>query len=197
MKDALARLGISAFVAHADIKPTKEWQDEIENALASMEGFVALLTGGFHDSDWTDQEVGFAVARGVPIIAVRLGKDPYGFIGKFQGLSCDWAHAALEIAKLLINQPKVLDSFLCSISGISSFEQANFSAELFPSIERLSDAQVEQLIESFNGNSQVRESYGFNGKNPSHYGRGLPYYLSRLTGRKYELNARDRLHLVL
>ena len=87
LKDRLRLFGIACFVAHEDIHPTKAWQDEIENALASMDGFVALLTADFHDSDWTDQEVGFAIARGVPLIAVRLGKDPYGFIGKFQGLS--------------------------------------------------------------------------------------------------------------
>jgi hypothetical protein len=72
LKDALRYYGVSAFVAHEDIHPTKEWQDEIENALATMDGFVALMTSGFHDSDWTDQEVGYALARGVPIIAVRL-----------------------------------------------------------------------------------------------------------------------------
>jgi hypothetical protein len=49
-----------------------------------MDGFVALLTTEFHDSDWTDQEVGYALARRVPIISVRMGRDPYGFLGKFQ-----------------------------------------------------------------------------------------------------------------
>jgi len=84
LKDSLHLYGVSCFVAHADIRPTKAWQDEIENALSTMDAFVALLTPDFHESSWTDQEVGFAIARGVPIIAVKLGKDPYGFIGKFQ-----------------------------------------------------------------------------------------------------------------
>jgi len=83
LKDKLKFYGISCFVAHEDIHPTKEWQNEIENALHTMDSFVALLTEEFHDSLWTDQEVGFAFGRGVPIISVKLGKDPYGFIGKF------------------------------------------------------------------------------------------------------------------
>jgi hypothetical protein len=70
LKDRLRLFGISCFVAHEDIHPTKTWQAEIENALASMDGFAALMTNGFHESDWTDQEVGFAFARGVPILAV-------------------------------------------------------------------------------------------------------------------------------
>ncbi len=88
LKQALKLYGISCFVAHEDIHPTHEWQYEIENALSSMDALVALMTEEFHDSNWTDQEVGFAFGRGVPIIAVRLGKDPYGFIGKFQALTC-------------------------------------------------------------------------------------------------------------
>ena len=56
----------------------------------AMDAFAALMTEGFHDSDWTDQEVGFALARGVPVIAVKLGRDPYGFLGKFQALRADW-----------------------------------------------------------------------------------------------------------
>ena len=102
LKDRLKVFGISCFVAHKDIKPTKQWQDEIELALASMDGFVALLTEKFHDSPWTDQEVGFAFARRVPSVAVRLGKDPYGFIGKFQALTgSDWKTCPTEIVKLL------------------------------------------------------------------------------------------------
>jgi hypothetical protein len=34
---ALRRYGISGFVAHVDIEPTREWQDEIESALLSMD----------------------------------------------------------------------------------------------------------------------------------------------------------------
>ena len=32
LQDALLQFGVSAFVAHSDIEPTLEWQDEIEPA---------------------------------------------------------------------------------------------------------------------------------------------------------------------
>jgi hypothetical protein len=35
-------------------------QNEIETALESMDAFVALLTENFHESLWTDQEVGYS-----------------------------------------------------------------------------------------------------------------------------------------
>jgi hypothetical protein len=52
-----------------------------------MQALACLLTPDFHQSNWTDQEVGFALGKGVVVIPVRLGYDPYGFIGKVQGLS--------------------------------------------------------------------------------------------------------------
>jgi nucleoside 2-deoxyribosyltransferase len=76
--------GISAFVAHNDIEPTAEWQTQIETALATCDVLIALLNSGFQGSNWTDQEVGFAMGRGVPTFAVRLGERPYGFISRFQ-----------------------------------------------------------------------------------------------------------------
>ncbi len=61
LKQSLARCGIAAFVANEDIEPTQEWQREVERALFSMDALVALLTPDFHDSNWTDQEVGVAI----------------------------------------------------------------------------------------------------------------------------------------
>src|ERR1700722_735851 len=66
LQEALLRFGISGFVAHNDIEPTVEWQTEIETALATCDALVALLHENFHDSNWTDQEIGFAMGRGVP-----------------------------------------------------------------------------------------------------------------------------------
>lgn len=75
VKEQLGIYGVSAFVAHTSIKPTLAWQSEIESALYSMDALVALMTKGFHESYWTDQEVGFALGRHVPVIPVKLGRD--------------------------------------------------------------------------------------------------------------------------
>ena len=85
LQEALLSYGISGFVAHNDIEPTLEWQTQIETALATADSLVALLYPAFHASSWTDQEIGFAMGRGLPVFAVRFGQDPYGFIGRFQG----------------------------------------------------------------------------------------------------------------
>jgi TIR domain len=185
LKERLALFGISAFVAHTDIKPTKEWQEEIENALASMQAFVALLTSTFHESDWTDQEVGYALARGVPLIAVKLGLNPYGFIGKFQALSCDWNNAPLEIAKLLIEQPQMIDAFVDAAPRCGSYDNGNLLSELLPRVEVLTDKQAEQLASAFNKSVQLQGSYGFNGKKQWKFGPGLASHLTRMTEKEY------------
>ncbi len=87
LKDCLFPYAISGFVAHEDIHPTLEWQREIERALYTMDAFLAIHTPGFKDSFWTQQEVGFAVGRGVKIISLKMGEDPTGFISKHQALA--------------------------------------------------------------------------------------------------------------
>ncbi len=78
---------IDAFVAHEDIAPTALWQEEIEDALATCDGCVAILSDGFNESKWCDQEVGFCFGRDVLVLSLGDGLAPYGFIGKFQGFN--------------------------------------------------------------------------------------------------------------
>ena len=76
IKSALADRRIASFVAHEDIEPSEEWQSEIIHALSTMNMFIALLTQGFHESNWADQEVGFALANRTPILPVNFGLVP-------------------------------------------------------------------------------------------------------------------------
>ena len=193
VKEALKPFGITSFVAHEDIHPTQAWQDEIESALFTMDAFVALMTPDFHDSDWTDQEVGFALGRNVPIIAVRLGRDPYGFIGKFQDLPADWEDAPVEIAKLLMQHTEMVDAFIATLPGCKSFAQGNTLSTLLPHIGTLSEAQGDSLVAAFNGNYELQNSFGFNGLHSYGYGDGLPRLLQRTLNRDVVLNESKQL----
>jgi hypothetical protein len=105
LKECLEPYGISGFVAHEDIHPTLEWQIEVERALYAMDAFIAIHTKGFSESFWTQQEIGFAVGRGVKIISFKIGEDPTGFISKRQALP-HRRRLAEEIAK-------EIDALLC------------------------------------------------------------------------------------
>jgi hypothetical protein len=191
LKERLRPFGISSFVAHDDIHPTKTWQDEIENALASMDGFVAILTEKFHESDWTDQEVGYAFARGVPIIAVRLGRDPYGFIGKFQGLSSSWQNAPEDMARILIKNDRMFGAYIGALYECRSFDDGNVLARALPGIEALSEQQIDELVAAYNANGEIRGAFGFNGHKSGQYGPGLLWYLHQFGARKFGID-RDR-----
>jgi len=86
LKICLNDYAISGFVAHEDIEPSKEWMQEIERALFSMNSICAIVTPDFIKSAWCDQEVGVAIGRKILVIPIRKGADPYGLFGKYQGI---------------------------------------------------------------------------------------------------------------
>lgn len=106
LKDTLAPYHIAAFVAHEDITPTREWQKEIERALLTMDAMLTVHTKGFSESVWTQQEIGFALGRGMKVISLRMEEDPKGFISKDQAIlrnSRDASAISAEIASILSN----------------------------------------------------------------------------------------------
>jgi hypothetical protein len=193
LKGSLEEYGISSFVAHKDINPSIEWQNEIENALASMDAFVAILTEKFHDSRWTDQEVGYALARGVPIIAIKLGLDPYGFIGKFQALTTTWEEAPLEIVKLLINHDRMMSAYIGAMRKCDELNSANQLAEVLPEIESMTQRQIDEMIDTYNDNGIVNSAFGFNGRREAKYGPGLIHYLNRFSKYQFEYDEKRKI----
>lgn len=193
LKDRLRFFGVACFVAHTDIEPLTEWQNEIELALASMDALAALLTPGFHESFWTDHEVGFAFARRVPIIPVRLGIDPYGFMGKSQALSSDWKKAPLGVAKLLIRHDRMFRAWVRALREIPNWDSGNLVGAVLPAIDRLSSTQIDELVAAYNETEELRGAFAFNGNQPAFHGEGLAHHLNRLGARKFDF---DRSGLV-
>ncbi len=88
LKDCLIDFGISCFVAHKDIEPTKEWKEEIKKALNSMEVMILLITEDSCKSWWVNQEIGIAVSQEIPFIPVKLEQhDPQGFVSDIQAMT--------------------------------------------------------------------------------------------------------------
>ncbi|HZV62649.1 MAG TPA: toll/interleukin-1 receptor domain-containing protein [Methylophilaceae bacterium] len=148
LQAALRRYGISAFVAHVDIEPTKEWLDEIEVGLQTMDALAAILMPGFKESNWTDQEVGVAVGRGVLIIPIIRGLNPYGFIAKYQGLHATGktvADVASDIFRILIKSTKTRTRMLTCLT-----ETTMKSASEDEALEKLDHlAQIKDLPKTY------------------------------------------------
>ena len=98
VREQLESQGLRCFVAHEDVNPSKIWQNEILNALNTMDVFVGFVTDDFHGGGWPDQEVGYACQRGVPRVFVKVeGADPVGMVAREQALRTGWDSAGQEI----------------------------------------------------------------------------------------------------
>jgi hypothetical protein len=149
LQAALRPYGVSAFVAHVDIEPTREWMGEIEAGLHSMDALVAILMPGFKESNWTDQEVGVAVGRGVLVIPVMRGLEPHGFMSKYQGLHAQGktvGNVAADLFKILANSPRTRTKMLSCL--IETTLQAQSPASILEKLGHIASVKdcPQQLI---------------------------------------------------
>ena len=163
----LATWGVAAFVAHEEIEPTREWQVEIERALQSCDALLAYVTDDFPASRWTDQEVGWAYGRQVPVFAVRAGGDPYGFIGKFQGIR--YGREAKDVGPLIETlvqklleddrtSGKATPGVVTAFCSSGSFDTTRSRFSLLTKSPRLSTDHVRELREAMESNSQIKHA---------------------------------------
>jgi hypothetical protein len=167
LQKQLANFGISAFVAHEDIVPTKEWLIEIDLALNTMDAMVALLSPGFKESDWTSQEVGIGIGKNTLIIPVRLGLDPYGFIGRYQGYQ-GWDKKSPEIANAIfdilsrhnLTARKIATCLVSLLEKAWTWENARLYMGLIEKLPSLDKALVDRLSKAATSNIKVAEAHG-------------------------------------
>ena len=164
LQEALLDFGISTFVAHSDIEPTHDWQTQIETALSTCDALVALLHPKFHESNWTDQEVGYAVGRGVPVFSVRLGQDPYGFIGRFQAFAGgDAPELAVELftayRKNKQTQRKMAEALVARFVESESYADAKARIGYLEALEFWDRSFSERLGTAAAANSQIANAW--------------------------------------
>lgn len=164
---ALSRFGMSSFVAHNDIHPTVEWQIEIESALATCDLLVALIHPKFVESRWCDQEVGYALGRGIPVFTVRCGADPHGFVSRFQAfngngktafqIATNIFEAAIEHKKL---QAKMADVVISLFENSGSFASAKSRIGFVEQLKVWDKTYSSRLVKAVEKNDQVSGSWG-------------------------------------
>ena len=175
---ALEDYGVSSFVAHDDIEPTEEWEDEIRRALQSCDALLAMLTEGYHESKWTDQEVGVAIGRNILVIPVRLGLDPYGFIGRYQGfpgLGQKPAELADGVARILAKNPrtqtKMASALVTRFEESDSFATAKQGAAHLGLVASWTDALKARVRNAIKTNGQISGAWGVSSRAESIIGK--------------------------
>lgn len=147
LKAVLEDYGITSFVAHEDINPTKEWQKEIQRALNSMDCMSAMLYDGFHQSNWCDQEVGIALGRNITVLPLLPDSDPYGFLGEYQGIKIKGMYPealAKEIFKILCDNTNTRSKYLtCLTNLLLSSSSKNDALKWLSLLEEISNLDID------------------------------------------------------
>jgi hypothetical protein len=171
LQEALKASSISSFVAHIDIEPTREWQDEIELALRTADALAVIMTSEVASSNWVDQEIGIAIGRGLLVIPLLAGKNPYGFLGKYQGLSATGRKVksvSEDVFKVLLThqltQRRMVEVIVSGFEQVNSWEGARAQMSLVEQIPRVDESLLQRIISAGQNNLKIAESYGVPGR---------------------------------
>ena len=133
-----------------------------------MDALAAILMEGFKESNWCDQEVGVAVGRDVLIVPVRRGLDPYGFIGKYQGIQAlnkTVGEVAEQIFLTIVKSPKTREKMLNSLVNAAAqstdIEEAINKTNILKSLESVPTETLESLKNRVSDNTILAESKKF------------------------------------
>jgi len=195
LADALEPYGVSSFVAHDSIQPMTTWQTEIVKGLETMEVLQAFVTDDLHDSIWTNQEIGYALGRNVPVMSLKVqNQDPSGFIGEKQAIKCrydDVVAAAPKIYKVLAgklgNKERLQTSLISAFVNSPDFHETKRRFDRMAGVvDNISDADMAEIIEGFLKNPQLHRAIYLNNK----YER-LQKFLNKMTGKNFVIEGKN------
>jgi hypothetical protein len=161
VKECLSGLGMNVFMAHQDLEPSTEWQEEILKNLRKCDVFMPLLTKRFHSSNWTDQETGIAFASEKFILPLKVSPDPYGFIGKLQALKVrkELEETCRKIVQVLASRPVLADRARDGLIDIflrsTSFEESARLAAALLKLKPYSTSQLNRIVQGAAKNQQI------------------------------------------
>mgnify|MGYP001610573014 FL=1 len=160
--------GFSVFLAHEDIAPALEWELKIIKNLKESDIIVPLITGNYRNSEFTDQELGMALAWEKIIFPIKLSNiNPYGFIKKIQALKCPpnencIINAIATIVFVLTENKEfnkfkeiVTDSLTIALNKSSSFNTTRIVIRMLTKIKYFNKDQIQRLREAIRTNNQV------------------------------------------
>ncbi|MBX3110240.1 MAG: toll/interleukin-1 receptor domain-containing protein [Fimbriimonadaceae bacterium] len=174
LKVKLREYGIDCFLAHEDIQETKAWRDMIKQGLQSCHAMVTVGSNGFKESIWCNQEIGWALCRGILVLPLLAGEPPEGFHSDIQGPTVDLANpddAALKVVKAMLKEsrlrPLVFEAFVELINEASSWESLR---DVGYCLERLDNCPADKL-------KKLKAAFEKHPKSEGLYSRAIPNWL--------------------
>jgi hypothetical protein len=146
--------GGEGFLAHETIEVSMEWRSEILRHLRACSVIFCLITKNFLDSEWTQQEAGFALAREMKVVSLLFnGISPPGFMEAFQGIHVTVSNLD-RIIKELVESIKTNLAAASKLEGESLTRKPDEPAVVFTTrtTEAISDLGW-QILDAAKGNS--------------------------------------------
>lgn len=163
LKKELESYGFKVFIAHKDIRGSKEWEDTIMKNIESCDVFCILLTDDVPNSEFCDQETGIAISHKKIILPLKTGTlNPYGFAKKYQALKIDIDNIEFSVRGIIdsvCHQDELKDkSIRCLIEhfGISNtYEEAGTRASDLVKFVPFSKNHLNRIAELVIKNNQI------------------------------------------
>ena len=159
-----------------------------------MEILLAFVTDDLHDSIWTNQEIGFALGRNVPVVSLKLqNQDPSGFIGEKQALKCRYDNVAAAAAKIykvladkLGNKERLQASLISAFVNSPDFHETRRRFDRMKGVvDSLSDTEVAEITEGFYRNTQLHRAIYLNNRHER-----LRNFLNKVTGKNFVIEGK-------
>lgn len=190
LANILDAYGFTCFVAHDAIEPMSPWEQEILKGLQTMEIMILFITDDFFHNNWTNQEIGFALARNIPILPLKLGtEDPKGFSSSLQALKASiempFDTIALKIIEVLRDKypdvkGKIITPLIQQFCNSKTYLEAiQFFNQLDGTITKLTQLEEIHIVEGFKTNAQINKCNLVTQK--------ITTFMERTTGNQYEI----------
>ncbi|MBB1057855.1 TIR domain-containing protein [Dietzia sp. B19] len=161
----LGKFNIELFVAHDSISVDEPWRDEIEKSLNTSHGGVLFLHPTFSKSVWCQQETGWMLGRGLPVLRLLKGEAPVAFANTLQGAEVG-SLAPAEIAELIaewaVKKPQLAlnlgESLVHAMRNSGSFDQTDSIWHHLRMVRTLTTPQCTVLLEAAKNNTQVNRT---------------------------------------
>lgn len=165
IKGYLDRYGFNCFLAHEDILPQTQWPKEIVKALNQCDLFLPLLTSGFIESFFCQQETGFSYCRDVEILPVMISKAPMGMIADLQAVKFNKEEFESSCWKIVVHVGKrknlsgpVLDALIKWFGQSNTYKEGTESAKKILNEFDFSKEQIEAIRNHIKTNHQIHET---------------------------------------
>lgn len=152
LRENLERVRIDVFIAHETIEPDLPWQQEIKLGLASCHALMFVATDASNKSWWCQQEVGWALGRGILVTSYMLEKEPVGFANGLQGWKVR-SHDLLKIREKLLSkfakddrtEPAMREPLVQLIQASNTARQIDYTLDYVDLLKSLGPEQLERM----------------------------------------------------